>query len=114
MLHPTDRIAHTTAFVAPVVEHWLEREILPVGLFLLNKRFGLGAGLYIPQEQIRSSCFGDLVHCQNTNKEANILVLFPHNIFFYLIYNTQRYKVMYTQSLFIHSDMLRFIFDIRM
>ena len=25
--HPTDRLAHTTAFVTPVVEHWLEREI---------------------------------------------------------------------------------------
>ena len=24
--HPTDRIAHTTTFVTPVVEHWLERE----------------------------------------------------------------------------------------
>ena len=24
MHHPTDRITHTTAFVAPVVEHWLE------------------------------------------------------------------------------------------
>ena len=23
MHHPTDRIAHTTAFVTPVVEHWL-------------------------------------------------------------------------------------------
>ena len=22
--HPTDRIAHTTAFVSPVMEHWLE------------------------------------------------------------------------------------------
>ena len=28
MHHPTDRIAHTTTFVTPVVEHWLEREIL--------------------------------------------------------------------------------------
>ena len=28
MHHPTDRIAHTTAFVTPVVEHWLERETL--------------------------------------------------------------------------------------
>ena len=28
MRHPTDRIAHTTAFVTPVVEHWLEREII--------------------------------------------------------------------------------------
>ena len=25
--HPTDRILHTTAFVTPVVEHWLERKI---------------------------------------------------------------------------------------
>ena len=27
MHHPTDRITHATAFVTPVVEHWLEREI---------------------------------------------------------------------------------------
>ena len=27
MQHPTDRIIHTTAFVTPVVEHWLEQEI---------------------------------------------------------------------------------------
>ena len=27
MNHPTDRITHTTAFVTPVVEHWLKREI---------------------------------------------------------------------------------------
>ena len=27
MHHPTDRRAHTTTFVTPVVEHWLEREI---------------------------------------------------------------------------------------
>ena len=27
MHHPTDRIVHTTAFVKPVLEHWLEREI---------------------------------------------------------------------------------------
>ena len=27
MHHPTDRITHITAFVTPVVEHWLEREI---------------------------------------------------------------------------------------
>ena len=26
MHHPTDRITHTTAFVTPVVEHWLEQE----------------------------------------------------------------------------------------
>ena len=27
MHHPTDKITHSTAFVTPVVEHWLEREI---------------------------------------------------------------------------------------
>ena len=27
MHHPLDRLAHTTAFVTPVVEHWLERDI---------------------------------------------------------------------------------------
>ena len=27
MHHPIDRIKHTTAFVTPVVEHWMEREI---------------------------------------------------------------------------------------
>ena len=27
MHHPTDRITHTTAFVTPVMDHWLEREI---------------------------------------------------------------------------------------
>ena len=27
MHHPTNRITYTTAFVTPLVEHWLEREI---------------------------------------------------------------------------------------
>ena len=27
MHHPTDRMTHTTAFVTPVVEHWLKQEI---------------------------------------------------------------------------------------
>ena len=27
MHHHTDRITHTTAFVTPIVEHWLEQEI---------------------------------------------------------------------------------------
>ena len=30
MHHPIDRIAHTTAFVTPVVENWLERGIGPM------------------------------------------------------------------------------------
>ena len=27
MHHPQNRITHTTAFITPVMEHWLEREI---------------------------------------------------------------------------------------
>ena len=27
MHHPTDMIAHTRAFVTPIVEHWLERDL---------------------------------------------------------------------------------------
>ena len=37
MHHPTDRITHTTAFVTPVVEHWLEREIAQWGKEGRNK-----------------------------------------------------------------------------
>ena len=35
MHHPTERITHTTAFVTPVVEHWLEREIAEMGMMWL-------------------------------------------------------------------------------
>ena len=35
MHHPTDRIAHTTAFVTPVVEHWLEQEIIQLSFMLM-------------------------------------------------------------------------------
>ena len=36
MHHPTDRIAHTTAFVTPVVEHWLERVKTEVNVLFNN------------------------------------------------------------------------------
>ena len=36
MHHPTDRITHNTAFVTPVVEHWLEREIAVLSNDALN------------------------------------------------------------------------------
>ena len=32
MHHPTDRIIHTTAFVTPVVEHWLECKLRGTGI----------------------------------------------------------------------------------
>ena len=39
MQHPTDRIAHTTAFVTQVVEHWLEPEINIIEANLLTVFF---------------------------------------------------------------------------
>ena len=40
---PQDRIAHTTAFVKPVVEHWLEWELSPLypNLVLLMSKLEL-------------------------------------------------------------------------
>ena len=36
MHHPTDWIAHTMAFVIPVVEHWLEQDIAQWVVLLLR------------------------------------------------------------------------------
>ena len=36
MYHPTDRITHTTAFVTPVMEHWLERDVVRETKALFN------------------------------------------------------------------------------
>ena len=41
MYHPPDRIAHTTAFVTPVVEHWLER------VMGIQSRYQLGSRLVV-------------------------------------------------------------------
>ena len=35
MHHPTDRIAHITALVTPVIKHWLERKIGGVQMNIL-------------------------------------------------------------------------------
>ena len=50
MHHPTDRITHTTAFVTPVVEHWLEREIAQWvhGLLMRTANHGLQSGTLNP------------------------------------------------------------------
>ena len=42
MHHPTDRITHTTAFVTPVVEHWLERDIAQWVHYLNKRRLYIG------------------------------------------------------------------------
>ena len=59
MHHPTYRIAHTTAFVALVVEHWLEREIAQWGqdIWLQN----CTNILIIRSFYLVLTCFNDLV-----------------------------------------------------
>ena len=47
MHHPTDRIAHSTAFVTPVVEPWLEREIAQWVNHVLIQGSHLSGILYI-------------------------------------------------------------------
>ena len=44
MHHPTDRIAHTTAFVTPVVEHWLERSTTGASKAVIYDIFSVAAG----------------------------------------------------------------------
>ena len=44
MHHPTDRIAHNTTIVTPVVEHWLEQELAQHILFTViwHQTYGKG------------------------------------------------------------------------
>ena len=42
MHYPTDRITHTTVFVTPVVEHWLEREIAQWVVYMFGDGDGMG------------------------------------------------------------------------
>ena len=51
MHHPTDRIAHTTAFVTPVVEHWLEREIEQHRTLILAY-IGFGLRYTLPEDRV--------------------------------------------------------------
>ena len=54
MHHPTDRIAHNTAFVTPVVGHWLEGEIAQwVGK---NEDIGETVGTSIVSNEDSSTC----------------------------------------------------------
>ena len=69
MHHPTDRITHTTAFVTPVVEHWLEREIAQWVHPMKDRRIEGGGGgahrhvIYVPsvKNQYKRVVFGYMV-----------------------------------------------------
>ena len=66
MHHPTDKVAHTTAFVTPVVEHWLEREI----------------ALWVHHEELirkSSPCFGGSGFPLSLYEWSFTIILTPHN-----------------------------------
>ena len=52
MRHPTDRITHTTAFVTPVVVHWMERE------FSLEYSRVIQLNQYLPSIMATRKCIG--------------------------------------------------------
>ena len=47
MHHPTDRIAHTTAFVRPVAEHWMERNIAQWVINMLVRLLLFSSNVYV-------------------------------------------------------------------
>ena len=61
MDHPTDRITHTTTFVTPVMEHWLEREIRYIYVDVIHSFKG----------SFNTLCEGTLI-CKNANQYTDI------------------------------------------
>ena len=57
MHHPTDRISHTTAFVKPVVEHWLTEKETSVALKSEATLGVSSAASFTPHSTTRISAF---------------------------------------------------------
>ena len=56
MHYPIDRVAYTTAFVTPVVDHWLEREIVVINVVVVV---------------LQDSCIVLQKHLEEKNKNKN-------------------------------------------
>ena len=63
MHHPIDRIAHTTAFVTPVVEHWLD-----------NRERSYSIGLSLAHGQVRSGQVRVVAHACHGHRYRHGLV----------------------------------------
>ena len=55
MHHPTDRIAHTAAFDAPVVEYWLGREMVQCENIAICAPFALAGQHLLTDKEIIAS-----------------------------------------------------------
>ena len=109
MHHPTDRIAHTTAFVTPVVEHWLEREIAqwvqpwridPTTHRTTSERsyHGATSRSACATESARGSvfeCSSKICHIPSLSKEGNILFNDALNTFYLRLYGGKEGKMFY-------------------
>ena len=73
MHHPTDRIVHTTAFVTPVVEHWLEREIDATVDHTDKQRENNGVLLSVSTARSYRIC---LIYQFYTSSYANLIVIY--------------------------------------
>ena len=86
MDHPTDRMAHTTAFVTPVVEHWLERETCCLGNTAAPRMPGTRRRKSIYKHTVKKRHFG------LGAKEGNVLFNDALNMFYLRLYG-ERYIV---------------------
>ena len=96
MHHPTDRIARTTDYVTPVVDHWMEREeaqwvhpmkdrsddpshhertLLPQSYISLLRTIWI---LSYPQRKLYPNYYSQLTECCKLELVAKILQLFIH------------------------------------
>ena len=74
MHHPTDRITHTTAFVTPVVEHWLEREIAQ-WVKGLDNVYSHGYYTFLQEIMLKNKT--------KPNKKLYCLILTVHHLIFF-------------------------------
>ena len=77
MHHPTDRIAHTTAFVTPVVEYWLERDI-SWSLTCYKTREVLNS----PRQNTSKTCELTRTQCNQREREREMFYLTTHSTHF--------------------------------
>ena len=102
MHHPTDRITHITAFVTPVVEHWLEWEITqwvhyggsirwPIApqANALAMELHLAPGISEWCSTIHKGCFL-WTHYNLWIKEENVLFNDVLNTFYLWLYDSER------------------------
>ena len=84
MHHPTDRIAHTTAFVTSVVKYWLERDT-SWSLTCYKTREVLNS----PRQNASKTCKLTRTQCNQRERERNVLFNDALNTFYLRLYGVR-------------------------